>query len=125
VSRVLILEHNKRLCLLYAHELRAEGYEVILATNGDEALEQIESKHPDIVITDVVMERSHVLTALRRRESLPVILNTSYDDSAEELVPWLADVCITKSSDLSELKGKIRDLLAQPGRYQHEEVGTC
>ena len=56
-TRILIVDDE----VLYQHlvkvNLEAEGYEVITASNGEEALEMVASKRPDMVILDVMMPR--------------------------------------------------------------------
>jgi len=113
--KILVVEDEDPLRLLYEEELREEGYEVLTAGNGKEALVQLEVGKPDLVVLDIVMPVMDGMEALGRilgkNRKIPIILHTSYPRYKEDFMSWAADACITKSSDLTELKEKIRELL--------------
>ena len=108
---------------MYLQELQAEGYEVVLAAGADEALEKIEESRPDLVVMDIHLGRmgrkDAVAKLMDRMRGTPIILNTSFEAPEAQLMSWVADACVVKSSDLSELTGQIRQLL---GRKEREEV---
>ena len=124
MSRILVLERHKHLRQLYLHELKQEGYEVVLAADAGEALEKLEHFRPDLVVMDVHLGRmggkNAVAKAMDRMRGTPVILNTSFDAPEAHMLSWIADACVTKSSDLSELKEQIRKTLAQNMRKEME-----
>lgn len=126
MSRVLVLDGNKYLRMLYALELASEGYEVVLAADGDEALERLKATRPDIVVMDIGKHTpagsAHTPQALRKTYRLPVILNTTQDLSENEWLATGADACLVKSSDLSELKATIRELLVRSPHQNEREV---
>ena len=53
MTTILLVEDNKNQRLLYEQELRIEGYEIVTATNGKEALEKVREQAPDIIILDI------------------------------------------------------------------------
>jgi two-component system, response regulator, stage 0 sporulation protein F len=114
-KRILIAEDDDSLRLLYEEELEAEGYEVLTARNGKEAIQQLEETRPDLILLDIVMPVMDGMEALgrilRKDRRIPIILNTSYSAYREDFMSWAADAYVTKSSDLTELKAKIRELL--------------
>ena len=114
-KRILIAEDEDSLRLFYEEELKAEGYEVLTARNGREAIQQLEETRPDLILLDIVMPVMDGMEALgrilRKDRKIPVILNTSYSAYREDFMSWAADAYVTKSSDLTELKAKIRELL--------------
>jgi DNA-binding response OmpR family regulator len=122
MSRILIVEDDANLCLLYASEFADEGYEVITAGRGDEALRQIESGWPDLVVLDVKMEPMDGLEVLdellKRNKSVPVVINSAYPAFKSDFSTWGADAYVVKSADLSELKSKVKALLASSGVVQ-------
>ena len=126
MSRVLVLDGNKYLRMLYALELASEGYEVVLAADGDEALERLKATRPDIVVMDIGKRTGrgagHTPQIFRKTHKLPVILNTTQDLSESEWVAIGADACLVKSSDLSELKATIRELLVRSAQQHEREV---
>jgi CheY-like chemotaxis protein len=114
-KKILVVEDEEGLRLLYQEELGAEGYEIITAQNGKEALQKLEEGKPDLIILDIVMPVMDGMEALGRivgkERKIPIILNTSYSGYREDFMSWAADAYVTKSSDLEELKTKVKELL--------------
>ena len=114
-KRILLVEDEEGLRLLYEEELKAEGYEVILAKNGKEALRQLEVDKPDLIILDIVMPVMDGMEALGqimgRERKIPIVIHTSYPGYREDFMSWAADAYVAKSSDLRELKETVRELL--------------
>lgn len=115
MKTVLVVEDNKNLRLLYEQELRLEGYNVILARNGREAIEKTEEQVPDIIIMEisvpVIDGIEDISKVLVKNCKIPIIINTAYNSYKDNFVNRFADACIIKSSDLSELKNKTKALL--------------
>ena len=114
-KKILVVEDEESLRLLYEEELKAEGYEVLTAGNGREAIELLETGKPDLIILDIVMPVMDGMEALGRivgkERKIPIILNTSYSGYQQDFMSWAADAYVTKSADLNELKKKIQELL--------------
>ena len=114
-KKILLVEDEEGLRILYEEELKAEGYEVILAKNGKEALRQLEEIRPDLIILDIVMPVMDGMEALGqimgRERKIPIVLHTSYPGYREDFMSWAADAYVAKSSDLRELKETVRELL--------------
>jgi DNA-binding response OmpR family regulator len=81
--RVLIAEDDADIRMLVALRLKACGYEIVQATNGQEALELVESEKPDLCVLDVTMphvdgfEVTRRLRAAEETAHLPIILLTA------------------------------------------------
>ncbi len=116
-KKILVVEDEEGLRLFYKEELEAEGYDVLTAGNGREAIQQLETEKPDLVILDIVMPVMDGMEALGRivgkEKKVPVILNTSYSRYQEDFMSWAAEAYVTKSADLTELKKKIGELLGK------------
>jgi DNA-binding response OmpR family regulator len=114
-KKILLVEDEEGLRLLYGEELKAEGYEVIFASNGKEALRQLEADRPDLIILDIVMPVMDGMETLGqimgRERKVPIIIHTSYPGYREDFMSWAADAYVAKSSDLRELKETVGDLL--------------
>ena len=114
-KKILVVEDEEGLRLLYKEELEAEGYEILTAGNGREAIQQLEGGKPDLIILDIVMPVMNGIEALGRivgkDRKIPIILNTSYPGYRQDFMSWAADAYVTKSVDLGELKNKIKGLL--------------
>jgi CheY-like chemotaxis protein len=114
-KKILVVEDEEGLRFLYKEELEAEGYEVLTAQNGREAIQQLEEGKPDLIILDIVMPVMDGMEALGRivgqERKIPIILNTSYPGYRRDFMSWAADAYVTKSTDLEVLKDKVRELL--------------
>jgi DNA-binding response OmpR family regulator len=119
VKKILVVENDESLRLLYHDELAEAAYEVILAANGKEALKQLDKANPDLIILDIVMPVMDGLEVLgriiREYRDVPVILNTSYPSYRNDFMSWGADAYVVKSGDLEELKAKVREILGESG----------
>jgi DNA-binding response OmpR family regulator len=119
-KKILIVEDEEGLRLLYEEELKAEGYEVLTAQNGKEAIQKLEEGKPDLIILDIVMPVMDGMEALGKivgkERKIPVIINTSYPGYREDFMSWAADAYVMKSTDLGELKDKIKGLLGKKGK---------
>lgn len=117
-SKVLVVEDDTNQRLLYEEELREEGYEVVSAGDGREALKVAREANPDLVVLDINMPAMDGLDALSQlleiNPALPVIINTAYPGYQDSFTAWSADAYIVKSSDLTELKSTVKRLLDKP-----------
>ena len=115
MKTILVVDDDEAIRTLLQEELEEEGYKVLIATNARDALKMVASEALDLVILDVRMPGMDGLEALPRilgiKEGLPVIMNTAYSQYQDSFMSWAADAYVTKSSDLTELKAKIRELL--------------
>ncbi len=120
MTTILLVEDDKNQRLLYEQELRQEGYEILTAIDGKDALEKVQEQLPDIVVMDINLPRMDGIEAIGRilsmNKEIPVIINTAYSNYKDSFMSWAADAYIVKSSDLSELKGKIKEVLANKAR---------
>lgn len=115
MKRILVVDDDEDIRLLYKEVLQEEGYEVELARGGEEALEKLGKSKPDLVTLDLKMRGMGGLEVLERiREhdkDLPVIICTAYGEYKSDLTTWASDAYVVKSSDLSDLKRVIREML--------------
>jgi DNA-binding NtrC family response regulator len=108
MARVLLIEDEANLRLLYRNELEIEGYEVSDVGTGADALKVLEYEKIDAVILDLRLPDCHGLQLLNdmicRQRDLPVVINTAYDQFRDDFHSWGAEAFVVKTSDLSELK---------------------
>jgi DNA-binding NtrC family response regulator len=116
VRTILVVDDEVNLCRLYEKELEEAGYNVVVTHDGRKAVELVEKKGVDLVVLDIRMAGQDGIDTLhqlmQQRRDLPVILNTAYSTYRMDFNTWLADAYVIKSSDLTELKDKIQELLA-------------
>lgn len=115
-KRILIVDDEPGIQLLYSEEFTDEGYAVEGVCSGEAALLAFTGNPPDLVILDINMPDLNGIEVLRRmkaqRPDLPVVLNSAYQEFKQDLGAWASDAYVVKSSDLHELKKTVRQLLS-------------
>ena len=115
MARILVVDDEENVRLLYTMELKDEGYDVITATTAEEALDILKEQNPDLIILDIRLPGMNGIEFLRRvkeiKRDIPVLMCTAYDDYKQDFGVWASEAYIVKSSDLSELKSKIKEFL--------------
>ena len=115
MEKILCIDDDLNLLRLYQKELSDEEYKVVLTKDGKEGLTKFEKEKPEVVIMDIrmpVMDGIETLTAMLGKDrQVSVILNTAFPQYKENFMTWGAEAYVLKSSDLTELKQKIRQIL--------------
>jgi DNA-binding response OmpR family regulator len=116
MKKILLIDDEESIHLLYREEFEEEGYEVHSAMSGEEALEKVALINPDLVILDINMPGMNGIDVLRRlkemNSKMPVILSSAYQEFKQDLASWASDDYIVKSSNLDELKESVKRHLA-------------
>jgi two-component system response regulator MprA len=129
-QRVLVVDDDKAVRESLRRSLEYNGYDVVLASDGAEALATIGTARPDVVVMDVMMPRLGGLETTRALRAaghdLPVLVLTARDavgDRVEGLDAG-ADDYLTKPFALAELLARLRALLRRvtPAEGAHDEV---
>jgi DNA-binding response OmpR family regulator len=111
--KILIVDDDQNILRLYKEELEEEGYQIVTASNGQEAMDQFEKETPDLVTLDILLPDVDGIKLLRqmkeKRPRMPVIMSTAYD-YRDDFAVWASEAYIVKSSDLTELKSAIKKL---------------
>jgi len=117
MNKIMVVDDEENIRFLYKEELMDEGYEVILASGGHEALELLKTNRPDLVTLDIKMPEMDGIETLRRikeiDKELPVILCTAYGQYKQDFSSWASDAYVVKSADLKELKDTIKKILGE------------
>ncbi|MBW2019458.1 MAG: response regulator [Deltaproteobacteria bacterium] len=112
MKKILIVDDEEVIRMLYAEELDDEGYDVVTTGTGHGLIELVEQQKPDLIILDIKMAEHDGLDLLQeiRKEfyNIPVILCSAYSSFKGDLKSVAADYYVVKSADLSELKQKIK-----------------
>jgi DNA-binding response OmpR family regulator len=118
--KLLVVDDEVNQGLLYQQELEEDGYEVVVAHSGKEAINKVQSDGFDLVVLDIGMPEMDGLETLGRLlgidNKLPVILCTAYPSYKDNFMSWAADAYVVKSMDMTELKEKIKESLAKKSR---------
>jgi len=111
--KILVVDDEKHIRMLYREELEADGYIVATSDGEEDILDVMERENPTIVILDIKLGVSRsgldLLQEIRTKDmQIPVILSTAYDSFQHDLKSIAADYYVVKSVDLTELKDKVR-----------------
>lgn len=127
---ILVAEDDPGIQLAVQDYLELLGYSVIIAKNGDEALEHLDNYHPHLIVADIKMPKKdgfELIQTVRERPEfrlLPVIFLTQRGTTADRIRGYKAgcDVYLPKPFEMEELGAVIQNLLARSQMTQSEQA---
>jgi DNA-binding response OmpR family regulator len=129
-STILLVDDEDAVQKLLAYPLERDGFRVIQARDGEEALERFEREHVDLVVLDLMLPKLdglEVCKRLRAGSAVPIIMLTARDDELDKVLGLElgADDYITKPFSIREFRSRVRALLrraatARPDDPQEE-----
>jgi len=126
MNKILIVDDESAVCLLYQQELTFEGYEVITVGDCEGLMETIAQQRPDLIVLDIKIGKVNGLDILQYIRNtyynLPIILCTAYPAFKYDLKSVAADYYVVKSPDLSELKHKIKKAMEGRGQVPYQQT---
>ena len=133
---VLVMEDEDALATLLSYNLEKEGYRVVVASDGEEGMLQIEERLPDLVLLDWMLPKLSGIEVCRRirgkseTRNMPIIMLTARGEESDRIrgLDTGADDYLTKPFSMSELIARIRAVLRRirPGladdRLNHGDI---
>jgi DNA-binding response OmpR family regulator len=115
-STILLVDDEESIQKLLAYPLEREGYRVLQARDGVEALERFASERVDLVVLDIMLPKLdglEVCKRLRAESEVPIIMLTARDDELDTVLGLElgADDYITKPFSIREFRSRVRALL--------------
>jgi len=115
-DKILIVEDDRNLLDTLKYNLRKEGYEVISAVDGAEALDVARRQKPDLIILDIMLPKLsgfEVCRILRKEMIVPILMLTAKTEETDKIVGLEigADDYMTKPFSLRELLARVRAML--------------
>ena len=126
--RILVVDDERRMVGFIRLNLEQDGFEVIEAANGNEALERLRDSLPDLILLDVMMpdiDGFEVLRMIREISQVPVIMLTAKGEE-EDKVKGLelgADDYVTKPFSPRELVSRVKAVLRRGATFEEDEEG--
>jgi DNA-binding response OmpR family regulator len=116
MTRILAVDDEPLYQHLYKVNLEKEGYDVVTASNGEDALEMVTSKHPDLVVLDVMMPKLDGITTcerIRQFSNVPIIIVTARGEENDRVrgLNVGADDYVVKPFSATELIARVRAVL--------------
>ncbi|MBW1853643.1 MAG: response regulator [Deltaproteobacteria bacterium] len=116
MSKILIVDDEENIRLLYKEELEDLGYEVILASDGKEAIKKYDLQQPDLIILDIQLPGMNGIETMNiirgKSRDVPIILCTAYGEYKQDMKTWASEAYLIKSADLKELLSTVKKILA-------------
>jgi DNA-binding response OmpR family regulator len=127
-ATILLVDDEESIQKLLAYPLERDGFRVVQARTGDEALSRFESEPVDLVVLDVMLPRLdglEVCRRLRAKSSVPIIMLTARDDELDKVLGLElgADDYITKPFSIREFRSRVRALLRRASAVPHQPSG--
>jgi DNA-binding response OmpR family regulator len=115
-ARILLVDDEQSIQTLLGYPLRKEGYEVVAAHDGREALERFAESRFDLVVLDIMLPKLdgiEVCRRLRDRSQVPIIMLTAKDDEGDKVLglEMGADDYITKPFSVREFRSRVKAAL--------------
>jgi DNA-binding response OmpR family regulator len=115
-ATILLVDDEEAVQKLLTYPLQQEGFRVLQAGDGEEALRRFEAEHVDLVVLDLMLPRLdglEVCRRLRAQSTVPIIMLTARDDELDKVVGLElgADDYITKPFSIREFRSRVRALL--------------
>ena len=125
MGKVLVADDDKNICELLRLYLVKEGFQVVLAGDGEEALARFSAENPDIILLDVMMPRLdgwQVCREIRKKSECPIIMITAKGETFDKVLGLElgADDYVVKPFETKEIVARIKAVLRRTGKSAAE-----
>ena len=124
-AKILVADDDRNICELLRMYLEKEGYAVVLASNGEEALLKFDEEEPDIILLDVMMPKLdgwQVCRELRKKSECPIIMITAKGETFDKVLGLElgADDYVVKPFEPKEIVARVKAVLRRTGKANSE-----
>ena len=125
-ARILLVDDEQSVQKLLAYPLRKEGYEVVPALDGEEALERCRGQSFDLIVLDVMLPKLDgfdVCRQIRAQSSVPIIMLTAKAEEFDKVLGLElgADDYITKPFSMREFRSRVKAVLRRSDLLREEQ----
>ncbi|MCI9406175.1 MAG: response regulator transcription factor [Oscillospiraceae bacterium] len=125
MGKVLVADDDKNICELLRLYLVKEGFQVVLAGDGEEALARFSAENPDIILLDVMMPRLdgwQVCREIRKKSECPIIMITAKGETFDKVLGLElgADDYVVKPFETKEIVARIKAVMRRTGKSASE-----
>lgn len=120
MAKLLIVDDNKQITSILEEYAKKEGYNTIIARDGEEAIREFEKSNPDMVLLDVMMPKMdgfEVCREIRKKSNVPILMITARGEDFERIMGLDigADDYIVKPFSPAEVMARVRAILRRMG----------
>src|SRR4029453_16173643 len=124
-ATILLVDDEESVQKLLTYPLERDGYRVVQARDGDEALSRFDAEDVDLVVLGLMIPKVdglEVCKRLRARSAVPIVMLTARDDELDKVLGLElgADDYITKPFSIREFRSRIRALLRRASAPRYE-----
>ena len=115
-SKILVVDDDQNICELLRLYLTKDGFDVIIANDGQQAISKQTNEHPDLILLDVMLPKLdgwQVCREIRKNSNIPIIMLTAKSETFDKILGLElgADDYIAKPFDVKEVIARIRAVL--------------
>ena len=120
-GKIMIADDDKNICELLRLYMEKEGYTVVIANDGEEAVTKFNAENPDMILLDIMMPKLdgwQVCRELRRKSDCPIIMITAKGETFDKVLGLElgADDYVVKPFDAKEILARIKAVLRRTGK---------
>jgi len=124
-AKILVADDDRNICELLRMYLEKDGFSVVIAGNGEEALKKFDEEEPDLLLLDVMMPRLdgwQVCRELRKKSECPIIMITAKGETFDKVLGLElgADDYVVKPFEPKEIIARIKAVLRRTGKASGE-----
>lgn len=126
-EKILVVDDEKNICDLLRMYLEKEGYSVVMAHNGVDAVNTFASENPDLVLLDIMLPQLdgwQVCREIRKTSEKPIIMLTAKDEVFDKVLGLElgADDYVTKPFDTKEIVARIKAVLRRTSAVKEADI---
>lgn len=126
MPKILVVDDEKPISDIVKFNLDKEGYDVVTAYDGEEALVQVEEEKPDLILLDLMLPKIdglEVARQVRAKHNIPIIMVTAKDSELDKVVGLElgADDYVTKPFSNRELVARVKANLRRQDQLQQDD----
>ena len=127
MKKILVVDDEKPISDIVKFNLEKEGFEVVTAFDGEEALEKVEEENPDLIVLDLMlpkMDGLEVCREVRKTRDIPIIMVTAKDQEIDKVLGLElgADDYVTKPFSNRELVARVKANVRRQASIQSNEA---
>ena len=129
MDKILVADDDLNICELLRLYLEKEGFEVVMAHDGEEAVAKFESEKPSLILLDIMMPKLdgwQVCRQIRQKSDCPIIMLTAKGETFDKVLGLElgADDYVVKPFDTKEIVARIKAVLRRSSAKEEENKGV-